>query len=131
MTPSRAIVQRAAGVYPLAAYAHAVVVDRTIYISGEAPLDENERPVGVGDAGAQAERVYQNLAAVLRACGADLRHLVRLTTYLTDMKDLAVVRDARHAALGDLKVTLTTVAVSALLRPEFKITIDAIAVLDD
>lgn len=127
---TRSTVHEAEGTYPLHAYAHAVLVGRTLYVSGQVPLDEHEHPVGVGDVRAQAERVFENLASVLRACGADMRHVVKLTTYLTDMRDLPAVREVRQGAFGASKAALTTVGVAALVRPEFRITVDAVAVLD-
>ena len=131
MTRSRTRIHRAEGTYPLDAYAHAVLVDRTLYVSGQVPLDEAERTVGVGDVRAQAERVFQNLAAVLRAVRADMTDVVKVTTYLVDMRDVPIVREVRQRAFGAAKAALTTVAVASLLRPEFRITIDAIAELDD
>lgn len=130
MTAGLQRIHRAEGTYPLDAYAHAVRAGRTLYISGQVPLDQEERTVGAGDVRAQAEQVFANLAAVLRAAGADMRHVVRLTTYLMDMRDLAVVREVRQNACGGSKAALTTVAVAALLRPEFRVTVDAIAVLE-
>lgn len=128
---TRTTVHEADGMYPMRAYAHAVLVGRTLYVSAQVPLDEQERPVGVGDVRAQAERVFHNLRSVLHACGADMRHVAKLTTYLIDMRDLAAVREVRQRAFGTSKAALTTVGVAALLRPEFRITVDAIAELDD
>jgi enamine deaminase RidA (YjgF/YER057c/UK114 family) len=128
---SRSIIQHADGVYPLAAYALAVRVDRTIYVSSLAPLDEHEQSVCIGDFRGQAEKTFRNLAAVLRASGAETRHLVKLTSYITDVRNQPTLREVRHAALGDAKIALSLAVVHALQRPEFLINLDAIAVVDD
>jgi len=49
-------------------YAHAIQVDRTLYISGQVPLDLELKSVGQGDIAAQTEQVY--LRAPVAACGA-------------------------------------------------------------
>jgi 2-iminobutanoate/2-iminopropanoate deaminase len=128
---TRETIQKAEGVYPLTAYALAVRVDRTIYVSSLAPLDEREQPVAVGDFRGQAEQTFKHLAAVLRASGAEMRHLVKLTSYITDVRNQPVLREVRRAALGDARIALSLAVVIALQRPEILINLDAIAVVDD
>ena len=128
---ARQTIQQATGVYPLTAYALAVRVDRTIYVSSLAPLDEREQPVAVGDFRGQAEKTFQHLAAVLQASGAEMRHLVKLTSYITDVRNQPALREARRAALGEAKIALSLAVVTALQRPEILINLDAIAVIDD
>jgi enamine deaminase RidA (YjgF/YER057c/UK114 family) len=127
----RQVIQNAPGVYPLEAYAQAIRVDKTIYVSALVPLDEHERPVAIGDFRGQATRVFENLAAVLRSAGAEMRHVVRLTSYITDVRNQMALREVRRAALGETRATLSLNVVVALQRPEFLVAIDAIAVVDD
>jgi 2-iminobutanoate/2-iminopropanoate deaminase len=131
MPQTRLVVQRPEGVYPLEPYAHAVRVGNTIYVSQLPALDEQERSFAVGDFRGQAEKVYANLAAVLRAAGAEMRHIVRVHSYMTDVRYEPILREVRRAALGDARVTLGLSIVGALQRPEFLLAIDAIAVVDD
>jgi enamine deaminase RidA (YjgF/YER057c/UK114 family) len=131
MGQKRIVVQRPEGVYPLEPYAHAVRVDRTIYVSQLPSLDEQEQSFAVGDFRGQAQKVYANLAAVLRAAGAEMRHLVRIHSYITDIRYEPTLREVRRAALGDARITLGLSVVAALQRPEFLVAVDAIAVVDD
>ena len=50
-------------------YAHAIQVDRTLYISGQIPLDMELKSVGEGDIAAQTEQVYANMKKVLEGQG--------------------------------------------------------------
>jgi enamine deaminase RidA (YjgF/YER057c/UK114 family) len=108
-----------------------VRVDKTIYVSQLPALDEQERSFAVGDFRGQAEKVYANLAAVLRAAGAEMRHIVRIHSYMTDVRYEPILREVRRAALGDTRVTLGLSIVAGLQRPEFLVAIDAVAVVDD
>src|SRR5215472_697246 len=99
MAQTRIVVQRPEGVYPLEPYAHAVRVDRTIYVSQLPALDEQQNSVAIGDFRGQAQKVFANLAAVLRAAGAEMRHIVRLSAYITDVRYEPILREERRAAL--------------------------------
>jgi enamine deaminase RidA (YjgF/YER057c/UK114 family) len=131
MGQTRIVVQRPEGVYPLEPYAHAVRVDKTVYTSQLPALDEQERSVAVGDFRGQAQKVFANLAAVLRAAGAEMRDIVRINSYITDVRYEPILREVRRAALGDARVALSLSVVGGLQRPEFLIAIDAVAVVDD
>ncbi len=81
----------------IGAYSQGVVVEggRTLFVSGQIPLDPaTMEMVGAGDVAVQAERVLDNLQAVLRAAGMDFGNVVRATLFLADMADFAVVNEA-------------------------------------
>lgn len=103
-----------------------------VVVSGQVPVDAEGRPVGEGDAEAQVRQVYANLAAALRAAGSDLRHVVKLTVFLTDLGDLAAFRRVRdeHQDPGN-PPACSLVRVAGLVRPEFRFEIEAWAVPAD
>jgi reactive intermediate/imine deaminase len=47
----------------------------------------------VAGIGPQIERVFENLKAVARASGGDLKDVVKLTVYLTDLAHFALVNE--------------------------------------
>jgi enamine deaminase RidA (YjgF/YER057c/UK114 family) len=53
------------------------------------PVDLNSGTFIDGPIEVQARQTFQNLQALLREAGGDLEHIVHLTTYLIDTKDLA------------------------------------------
>jgi reactive intermediate/imine deaminase len=79
-------------------YSQAIVSGDTVYLSGQIPLDPRTMQLVTGDAGAQIEQVFRNLAAVAAAAGATLDDCVKLTVYLVDLAHFPLVNEvmARH-----------------------------------
>lgn len=119
------------GVAPAAQYAHVVTgTGRLIAVSGQLALDEDGGLVGAGDAGAQARQVFENLRRCLAAAGAAFDDVVKLTYFVTDMAHMPAVRAARVAHIPDDRVpAASAVQVSALVRPEFLLEVEALAVV--
>jgi reactive intermediate/imine deaminase len=121
------------GAPPVSNYSQAVeFTGRLVCVSGQVPLDEEGDVVGVDDITLQARQVFRNIATVLRSSGATLADVVELTIYLTDITDLAAFRAVRDEFLtGHDPPASTLVAVSALVRPEFRLEISALAAISD
>ena len=99
-----------------------------IVIAGQVALDTQGQLVGLGNFGAQATQVFRNLIAALDAAGAAPRHLVKLTTFVTDLSHLPAFRQVRDQFLDPMHPPASTlVQVSRLFRPEFLIEVDAMA----
>jgi reactive intermediate/imine deaminase len=112
-------------------YSHAVSYQgRTVVVSGQLPLDAAGNLVGRDDPARQTDQVFANLATALAAAGASLSDVVKIGVYLTDLADLAAFRESRdrHFTAGEPPAS-TLVQVSALINPEFRVEIDAIAVV--
>jgi 2-iminobutanoate/2-iminopropanoate deaminase len=102
---------------------------RTLWLSGQIPLDPTTGELVQGDIAAQAERVMENLGAVLAAAGAGFHDVVRCTIYLTDLGDFARVNEVYGRRFPKDPPARATVQVAALPRG-VRIEIDAVAVLD-
>lgn len=102
---------------------------RTLWLSGQIPLDPATGELVPGDVAAQAARVMANLAAVLAAAGAGFEHVVRCTIYLADLGDFAKVNEVYARSFPKAPPARATVQVAALPRGA-RVEIDAIAVLD-
>ena len=74
-------------------YSQAVRVDNTVYLSGQIPLSPETMELVAGDMGSQVARVFENLAAVAAAAGGSLADVVKLTIYLVDLNDFALVNE--------------------------------------
>lgn len=118
------------GLPPVAGYSHAVAASgRLVVISGQVPADRDGMPVGVDDPAAQVRQVFENLTAALAAAGVRMDQVVKLTVYLTDLADLPVFRRVRDEYITlDRPPASSLVQVSGLVRPEFRIEVDALAV---
>ena len=109
----------------------AVVAGNTIYLRGQVAQDLDTREnVAVGDAIGQTEKVAQNIALLLREAGAEIRHICKVTVYLTDIRYREdVYRTLGHHFRGVFPV-FTGLVVVALARPEWLVEVDVIAVKD-
>ena len=74
-------------------YSQAVKVDNTVYLSGQIPLIPGKMELVSGDIAAQIRRVFDNLKAVALAAGGDLKHVVKLNVFLTDLANFPTVNE--------------------------------------
>ena len=118
-----------AGLTQPSGYTH-VAVDaggRTAYIAGQVALDSTGQVIGAGDFPAQAERVFGNLRIALASVGATFEDILKTTTYVTDLKYLPELREARSRYFDAAHPPANTlVPVAALARPELLLEIEAI-----
>lgn len=123
--------QRPEGLPPVNGYSHAVSFSGTVVaISGQVPMDEDGRMVGVDDPAEQVRQVFRNLGVALSASGSDFTRVVKLTVYLTDLDDLAVFRKVRDEYLDPSAPPASSlVQVKGLINPAFRVEIDALAVV--
>ncbi|MFD7977160.1 RidA family protein [Streptomyces sp. NPDC059071] len=121
------------GLAPSPQYSHVVWgTGRFVAVSGQIALDTEGAVVGAGDAAAQARQVFANLGRCLAAAGADFGDVVKLTYFVTDMAHLPAVRAARDAAFGTLPLPASSaVQVTALVRPELLLEIEAFALIPE
>ena len=113
-------------------YSHIAEVSngRMIFIAGQIALDTNGNVVGLGDMRAQAEQVFQNIQAALEAVGATFQHVVKLSYYMTDISQIAAVREVRDRYINTAQPPVSTaVEVRRLFREEFMIEVEAVAVV--
>jgi 2-iminobutanoate/2-iminopropanoate deaminase len=101
---------------------------RTLWLSGQIPLDPATGELVPGDVAVQTERVMENLGAVLAAAGAGFHDVVRCTIYLADLADFAKVNEVYGRHFPKDPPARATVQVAALPRGA-RVEIDAVAVL--
>ena len=74
-------------------YSQAVRVERTVYVSGQIPLDPASGALITGDIELEIRRVFDNLAAIAAAAGGTLANTVKVNVYLTDLAHFAKVNE--------------------------------------
>jgi reactive intermediate/imine deaminase len=116
---------------PVAEYAQGVQVQggSTLYIAGQVAIDTEGRLVGDGDIRAQARQVFRHIKAIVEEAGGSMGDIVKLTTFLTDMDDYAGFVAVRSEFIPPPYPAATLVAVKSLVRPEWLVEVEAIAVL--
>jgi enamine deaminase RidA (YjgF/YER057c/UK114 family) len=115
-------------------YSQAVKVtgaETILYLSGQVAYDDNGGVAHPGDFKAQARAALQAVKAQVEAGGGTMANIVKVNTYLTDIRHRVDYGPIREEFFGKNKKmpASTLVAVSALAQPEFLIEIEAIAVL--
>ena len=89
---------------------------RFLFCSGQIPLDPKSGEIVSGDIAAQARRVLDNIAAVLRAEGITFDNIVKTTIFLTDLDDFQLVNEVYASYFKQDPPARSTVQVSALPR---------------
>uniref|UniRef100_A0A8C8G7E5 Reactive intermediate imine deaminase A homolog n=1 Tax=Oncorhynchus tshawytscha TaxID=74940 RepID=A0A8C8G7E5_ONCTS len=74
-------------------YSQAVVVDRTMYISGQLGLDVASGKLVEGGVQAQARQALVNMGEILKAAGCGYDNVVKTTVLLADINDFVNVND--------------------------------------
>ena len=74
-------------------YSQAVVAGDVLYVSGQIPLDPATGQVVTGDLPAQTRQVLDNLKAVIEAAERSMSDVAKVTIFLTDMQQFAVVNE--------------------------------------
>lgn len=114
-------------------YSQAVLVERdgarTLYCSGQIPLDPATGEIVGGDIVAQTERVLENVAGVLSASGMSFGDVVKTTVFLTDLGDFAKMNEVYARRFPANPPARSTVQVAALPRGA-RVEVEVLAVAD-
>jgi len=102
---------------------------RTLWLSGQIPLDPATGELVKGHIEEQTARVMENLKAVLSAGGATFEHVVKCTIFLADLGDFAKVNEVYGRYFPGVPPARATVQVAGLPRGA-RVEIDAVAVVD-
>ena len=110
-------------------YSQAVRSGRTVYLSGQIPLDPATGELVAGTFEAQVRRTFDNLAAVCEAAGGSLAHVQRLGLYLTDLGQFAAVNAVMAEYFEAPYPARSTIGVAALPKGA-TFEVDAILAID-
>ncbi len=99
-------------------------VQRTLYISGQVPLDRAERcPASFGE---QCRLVWRNIEAQLQAADMSLDNLVKVTTFLSDRRYAPENSEIRRDVLGHRSPALTVI-ITGIYDEAWLLEIEAVA----
>ena len=111
-------------------FSRAVRVGSRILVSGTAPVEPDGSSTP-GDAEAQADRCLAVIVAAIEALGGKAADVVRTRVFLVDPTDGAAVGRAHGRVFGSVRPASTMIAGAVLLRPEWRVEIEAEAELSD
>lgn len=105
-------------------YSRAVVFGDEVHVSGTTGYDYATMTMP-DDVARQTQNIYGTLQEVMREAGGALADIVRLRTFVTDAAYCEPVLEVQGKVFGEVRPAATIVVVSALLKPEMKVEIEA------
>ncbi len=121
-----------AGVYDPPGYSQGIKVtgaQTILFLAGQVAYDKDGGVAHRGDFKGQARLVFGAVKSLVEAGGGTLANVVKINTYVTDVRyrqDFRVVRDEFFGVRGPAS---TMVQVSSLSHPDYMIEVEAIAVV--
>jgi 2-iminobutanoate/2-iminopropanoate deaminase len=122
----RKVIATAEAPQAIGPYSQAIVSNGFAFLSGQIPLDPATAQIVEGDIVAQTERVFENLKAVLAACGSSLERVVKTTVFLKDMGEFGRMNEVYARYFPANPPARSTVEAARLPR-DVRVEIDAIA----
>ena len=122
----------APSVFDPPAYSQGVKVEEgktLLFIAGQVDYGPDGKCAHPGDFAAQTKAVLKMLKAQVEAGGGTIASIVKINTYVTDMRYRAEYAPIRSEFFGGKAPASTMVAITALADPDFLIEIEAVAVL--
>jgi enamine deaminase RidA (YjgF/YER057c/UK114 family) len=110
-------------------YSRAVKVGNVIEVTGTVASGEDGNVVGKDNAYEQTKYVYQKIEQVLKRAGAEMKDVVRVRMFVTDISQWQEYGRAHSEFFKEIKPCNTMVEVSALIEPEYLIEIEATAII--
>ncbi|XP_023671184.1 2-iminobutanoate/2-iminopropanoate deaminase [Paramormyrops kingsleyae] len=89
----RKIISTAKAPAAIGPYSQAVVVDRTMYVSGQLGMDPSTGQLVKGGVQAEAKQALINMGEILKAAGCNYDNVVKTTVLLADIGDFNNVND--------------------------------------
>ena len=102
---------------PIGPYNQAILVNETLYISGQVCIDPSSGNLKNKDLQEETHQVMQNLKAILQEAGMNFNNVVKTTIFLTDMNRFSEVNEIYGKYFEGGFPARETVQVSAL--PKF------------
>jgi len=113
---------------PSGAFHHSVRSGNLLFIAGSTARGTAAE---TGDIAAQTEAILDKFQHILEENSASLSNVVRVTSFVTDLREAAAAGEVRLKRFAGAFPASTQVQIAALGTPDLKIEIDAIAVLPD
>ena len=103
---------------------------KIIWLRGQCPQNlEDAVSIASDDPAEQTHKVMKNICELIQEAGGEMKHLVKLVVYITDVRH----REAVYRTIGEYTKGIypvsTGLVVQALAKPEWLVEIDATAVI--
>ena len=114
---------------PIVGISRGVRSGSIVAIAGTAPLDNNGRTVGAGDAATQARRCFEIIAAALEGLGGSLADVTRTRILLTRIDDWEKVARVHGEFFSSIRPANTIMQIGRFIDPAWLVEVEADAVI--
>jgi 2-iminobutanoate/2-iminopropanoate deaminase len=104
----------AKGAATVGPYSHAVEAGKTVYLSGQTPIDSETGKLVEGGIKEQARQCFKNLFSVLEEAGLTPDDVQKVNVFLTDMGNFAEMNEAYKEQFEAPFPARTTIGVASL-----------------
>lgn len=111
---------------PIGPYSQATEYNGMIFTSGQIAIDPQTGQLIDGDVRQQADLVFKNLQAVLKAANSSLAQVIKTTIFLSDMSEFAIVNEVYAKYFNEALPARSTVEVGRLPK-DVSVEVDCIA----
>ncbi|NIG54555.1 RidA family protein [Chitinophaga sp. Cy-1792] len=103
---------------------------KMLFFSGQLALDPDGNTVGVGDFELQTEYIFSNIQQKLQTAGGNMKDIIKLNNYFTDISNLPSFRLIRNRYIDTTRPPVqTSVEVKQLFRADVLLEIEVTAVI--
>lgn len=121
------VIQISGAPAPIGPYSQAVLINDTLYVSGQIPMDPITGELLTGNIKDLTKGVMQNIGNLLKEENMDFSNIVKCTIFLKDMTQFSDINEVYATYFSDLPPARETVQVS-MLPKDVDIEISCIAV---
>ncbi|MFZ9028055.1 MAG: RidA family protein [Crocinitomicaceae bacterium] len=108
------VIQISGAPAPIGPYSQAVLINDTLYVSGQIPMDPMTGELAEGNIQDLTKRVMTNIGNLLNEADMDFSNIVKCSIFLKDMGQFNDVNEVYATYFNDLPPARETVQVSKL-----------------
>ena len=115
---------------PAGHYSQAVVYNGLVFVAGQLAIDPQTGERKLGSIEEQTEQALNNVSEILKAAGSDMKLVLKMTVFVTDIGLWERVNEVYSRVMGEHRPARAVIP-SRDLHHGFLIEIDAIAATDE
>ena len=123
----RKVIQTSKAPNAIGPYSQAIMVENTLYVSGQIPLDPETGELVSETIEEETDRVMQNLSAILQEAGMTFSNIAKCSIFVKDLSDFVKVNDTYGKYFPTDPPARETVEVSRLPK-DVRVEISCIAI---
>jgi 2-iminobutanoate/2-iminopropanoate deaminase len=114
---------------PIGPYSQAVLINNTLYTSGQIALHPQTGDLVTGDIETETKQVMENMKAVLDAAGMTFENVIKSTIFISNMDDFARINGVYGAYFDEKTAPARETVQVARLPKNVNVEISMVAVL--